>query len=448
MRERVPDVLLSALTAPPEARRLWIAYSGGLDSHVLLHACAALQGRLRCELRAVHLDHGLHPDSAHWATHCRSVCAGLGMPLDVHRLGVDRQAGESLEAVARQARYQALADLLGPGEAVATAQHRDDQAETLLLALLRGSGVHGLAAMPARAALGEGWLLRPLLGLACDDLRAYAMRHRLDWIEDPSNADTELDRNLLRHRVLPLLRERWPAASTTLSRSAAHCAEAAALIDDSADERLPQLVGGRPGTLSVQGLRTLKPAQARAVLRRWLMAAGFGPPDRQRLARILDEVLPARADADPLVAWNCCEVRRYRDDLFALAPLPIMPPARTMGWDGTRALQLPLGLGQLEITEAGLPPPHDLKVRIGSRGEPPLRCIRSGAAGRSLKDLFQQAGIPPWLRAFVPVIERNGRLDVVAGVARCREEAAPVIWTGHPWMELGVFSDGVPPLAR
>ena len=448
MSELIPNLLLSALTARPAAARLWIAYSGGLDSHALLHAAAGLRDRLGSELRAVHLDHQLHPQSARWSAHCRRICAELDVPMTGRRLAVERQRGESLEALAREARYAALAALLGPDDAVVMAQHRDDQAETLLLALLRGSGVHGLAAMPVRSPLGAGHLLRPLLGVDRAALRAYAERHRLEWIEDPSNMDTTHDRNLLRHRVLPLLRERWPALAATLTRSAAHCAEAAALIDGLADERLPVLAGGRPGTLSVRRLRALEPAVARAVLRRWLMRAGFGPPDQGRLGRILDEVLPARVDADPLVAWGSCEVRRYRDDLFALAPLPALPKGWTAPWDGIGTLALPDALGRLV---PGEPVPHGgagLRVSLGPGAGASLRCRRAIGPRRSLKELFQQAGVPPWLRRYVPLVEREGRLEVICGVARCGDAAPTVIWEGHPWMALGVFAVGVPPLAR
>jgi len=448
MPELSPDALLPALTATPAPPRLWIAYSGGLDSHVLLHACAALRGRLGGELRAVHLDHGLHPDSPGWAAHCRGICEALEVPLTVWRLRVVVNPGDSLEAVARAARYAALAELLGPDEVVATAQHRDDQAETLLLALLRGSGVHGLAAMPACSALGAGRLLRPLLGFDRADLQAYAERHGLEWIEDPSNADPGLDRNFLRHRVLPALRGRWPAAAATLARSAGHCAEAAGLIDVAADGQLAVLAGSRPGTLSVTGLRVLEPAPARAVVRRWLAVGGFRRPDRRRLGRVLDEVLPARADADPLVAWDGCEVRRYRDDLFALAPLPAPPPEQAIAWDGIGPLALPNGLGRLVPATGAGAAPSDLTVLIGSRSGPPLRCQRPGGPSRSLKDLFQQAGVPPWLRIHVPLLRRGGHLVAVAGVARCGESPPALTWEGHPWTGLGVFSDAVPPAAR
>ena len=426
---------LRLLFAQSTPRRLWIAYSGGCDSHALLHACVQLRTESELTLSAIHVDHGLHADSSTWARHCRAVCHVLGVEYHERQAQIERHPGDSLEALARSARNRIFADCLGPGDWLATAQHRDDQAETLLLALLRGSGVHGLAAMPERAALGSGTLIRPLLDVAQSDLRAYAEEHQLRWIEDPSNQDVDFDRNLLRHQVMPVLRQRWPSASTTITRSAAHCAEAAALIDTLADEQWPTVAGSRPGTLSAARLMTLAPERARAVLRRWLARQGFRAPNQRRLRAILGEVLRARADAQPRVAWDGCELRRYRDDLFALAPLPPCPET-VLSWDGRQPLQLPMGLGTLRLEAddsarpAGgsascqaLPHASSMTLRFGLPG---LYCRQPNRPSRSLKNLFQQSDVPAWLRAYVPLLlDRQGDLLAVAGVASCGCDGAP-----------------------
>ncbi|MFP4246668.1 MAG: tRNA lysidine(34) synthetase TilS [Halochromatium sp.] len=454
------DRLAPLLTEQPRPARLWIAYSGGVDSTVLLHACAQLRDALDLDLslKAIHIDHGLHPRSADWARHCRRVCDQLGVAYQVRQARIARQPGESLEALARAARQRLFADCLEPGDWLATAQHRDDQAETLLLALLRGSGVHGLAAMPARAALGAGVLVRPLLDVSQADLRAYAEEHRLRWIEDPSNQDLDFDRNLLRHQVMPILRQRWPSAATTIARSAAHCAEAAALIDTLADEQLPTVAGSRPGTLSAARLSTLAPERARAVLRRWLARQGFRATNRRRLETILGEVLCARADAQPLVAWDGCELRRYRDDLFALAPLPPRPET-ALGWDGWQPLQLPMGLGTLSLEAAdsarpaaglascqALPHAPSMTVRFG---RPRLPCRQPNRPSRTLKNLFQQSGVPAWLRPYVPLlVDGQGDLLAVAGVTGCGcdrgsrpgQRMLSLRWERHPWTHLGLFA--------
>jgi tRNA(Ile)-lysidine synthase len=428
------ETLLAAFGRWPTPARLWIAYSGGCDSHVLLHTCARIRDRLRVPLRAIHVDHGLHPQSQRWSAHCRAVCDRLQIPLSVHHLQLERCSGESLEAQARESRYRAFAEVLAEGDAIATAQHLDDQAETLLLALLRGSGVHGLAAMPARAALGRGHLLRPLLGVERAALQAYAEQHRLRWLDDPTNAVLAFDRNRLRHQVLPVLRERWPAAARTIARSAGHCAEAATLLDAVADDALPRLEGTHSGSLSVTRLVRLEPARARLMLRRWLTARGFGLPNSARLNRILTDVLCARRDASPLVAWDGCEVRRYRDDLFALAPLPHTPPSG-LRWSSDSVLELPAGLGRLEWV--GEPQPTTVNVCFSKPGQ---HCLQPGRPRRPVRKLFQEAGIPSWLRPLVPRLTGvDGSLLLVPGVCGCGLPEDAVRWIGHPWQGLGWF---------
>jgi len=217
---------------------VYVAYSGGLDSHVLLHALSGLASDYPFSLKAIHIDHSLQLQSPAWADHCQQVCDGMSVPLTIRTLSIDQKKGESLEAVARDARYAALAECLPEGGLCMTAQHRNDQTETLLLQLLRGAGVHGLAAMPASKNFSTGRLLRPLLHFSREDLLDYANRHRLVWIEDPSNQDNRFDRNFLRNEVLPVLRERWPGMDKSLSRSARHAASAATMLDDIASSDL------------------------------------------------------------------------------------------------------------------------------------------------------------------------------------------------------------------
>jgi len=205
-----PDPLLQQLLRYPQPPAYWVAYSGGLDSHVLLHALASLRGRLAAGIGAVHVNHGLQADALHWETHCRHVCEGLGVRYVPLRVTAAAAAGESPEAAARAARYTALADWLPERHCLLTAQHQDDQAETLLLQLLRGSGVHGLAAMPDMAVLGAGRHQRPLLAFSRAQLHHYAAAHRLDWIDDPSNTDTAFDRNYLRQQGALAGRSRKP----------------------------------------------------------------------------------------------------------------------------------------------------------------------------------------------------------------------------------------------
>lgn len=440
---------LVALLGPrfPTDGRLWVAYSGGLDSSALLHASVTLfatrsREPIARELRAVHVDHGLSPESARWAAHCRRQCKRLRVPLVERRVQRLRQRGESLEAVAREARYAVFRELLLEGDMLATAQHRDDQAETLLLALLRGSGVHGLAAMPKRSRLGAGLLLRPLLGFSHADLEDYARSTGLAWLEDPGNTDPRFDRNRLRHQVLPLLRPRWPAFDATLARSAAHCAEAAELLDGLAGQLLASVGGTRAGTLSISGLTGLTGAHCRLVLRHWLVRQGFAIPDRNRLRRIIDELMAATADRAPLVAWQGCEVRRYRDDLYALTPLPPPPPSELIPLDSQRPIALPGALGRLRVpsTYAGRGALSVCFRRPGMRG----RVVAGGVPhhSRSLKQLFQEAGVPAWIRPYVPLVLIDGELCAVAGLPPCNADLGSPSWEGHPWERFGLLNSG------
>ncbi|WP_296809031.1 tRNA lysidine(34) synthetase TilS [Thiocapsa sp.] len=452
MTGRVPERLAEALRRLGPSGDYWIAFSGGTDSTALLHAAAALRDDSRGALRAIHIDHGLHPDSPLWSDHCRRICDALGVQLVVRRLNLKPISGESLEAMAREARYRVLADMLRPGDLMLTAHNQDDQAETLLLALLRGSGVHGLAAMPREAELGQGRLVRPLLDIPRETLERYVRAFGLTCIEDPSNASVRMDRNYLRNSVVPLLRARWPGLSATLSRSAGHCAETARLVDGLAAELMDACAGAYSGTLGIRALGALERSRCKAVLRLWLRRRGFALPDMRHLARILDEVLTARADADPLVAWSGCEVRRYRDDLFALAPLPPPPGALTIRRAPSGVppvLELPSGLGWLQwpdaskVAEQTRWPDGAPTVRFGSIGQ---TCRpRSTSRRRTLKNLFQEAGIPRWLRPYVPLVFSGDTLIGVAGVCGCHDELRDPAthdvpqWHGHPWEDLGLF---------
>ncbi len=403
----------------PETRRWVVAYSGGVDSHVLLHLLAT--AKLGRAVAAIYVDHGLHPASGRWGDHCATVCKSLGVVFQ--GLQVDARPGprESPEDAARRARYGALGTWLQAGDVLLTAHHRDDQAETLLLQLLRGAGPHGLAAMPAAADLGGIPLLRPLLDTERAAILDYAHRHALNWIEDSSNADTGLDRNYLRHHVLPLLRQRWPAAGRALGRSARLCAEAAQLLDRQADADLATAAGGRSDALTVTVLATLDEVRLRNALRRWLRRLGLPTPGATHLERVRGEVLGAGADRNPRLAWPGAELRRYRERLYALAPRPAHDPGQVLSWsDPAQPLDLP-GDGRLELrptTGAGLRAAaltgRVLTVRFRQGGE---RFQPVGRRhGQELKKLLQEAGVPPWERRRLPLLYVDDELAAVGGL--------------------------------
>jgi tRNA(Ile)-lysidine synthase len=416
------DRLYQVLSGWPRPSRYRVALSGGLDSTVLLHALASLRERLDAPLAAIHADHGLQAGSAAWTDQCAKFCAALDIPFEGVRLGLKPAPGESIEAVARQARYAAFAATMQPGELLLSAQHRDDQAETVLLQLLRGAGVAGLAAMPALSELGPGSLGRPLLEVTRAQLAAYASEHDLEWIEDPSNAALDFDRNYLRHEVVPRLKARWPAAAETLSRSASHCATAdqalrALAADDLAQCRLSE------HRLAIAPLLQLPAERRNHLLRAWIACAGLPLPPTHKLERVLLEVIPARPDAAPLVTWPGAELRRYRDALWLTPPLPPAEPDWQADWSGAQALLLPAGLGELTAEQAtgGIDPARWQagRKRVGFRREG-LSCTPVGRQGsRPLKKLFQELGVPPWLRERVPLLFIDGELAAVGDLCVC-----------------------------
>lgn len=398
---------------PPSARCV-VAYSGGPDSHVLLHLCARLPG---IGLRAIHVHHGLQAQADDWAAHCAAVCGALRTPLDIVRVDARPEKGQSPEEAARTARYRVLRERLGDGEILLTAHHADDQAETLLLQLLRGAGVHGLAGMPECTGFGPGLLVRPLLSFSRAALLDYATAHKLCWVEDASNADESYDRNFLRQQIMPRLLQRWPAAPEVLARSAAHCAEAARILDERAREWLPLVQGMQKDTLRIAPLTELAESDQRLVLRAWLRANGFRMPAAHILERVLREAIPARRDRTPRVEWSEGEIRRYRDHLYLLKPLPSVPLYWQAPWRGEAPLTVPDGrtLHAMREKGAGIAPefwrPEAIEVRYRRGGE---RCRLPGRAGtHELKKLLQEAGLPPWERERLPLLYIAGQLAAV-----------------------------------
>lgn len=411
------------LTSPPPSPGcpVRVAFSGGMDSTVLLHWLASSPAVRASGLRALHVDHGLQADAAAWAAHCADACTGLGIEFESRRVAVvDR--GDGPEAAARASRYAALADGLRPGERVALAHHRDDQAETVLLRLLRGSG-DGLAAMRPLRRFSTGWLWRPLLDQPRETLARYAREHGLAWVEDPSNAASHADRNFLRLQVLPLLAGRWPGAAAGLARSATLLATQADLLAGEDARRLAQVQGLDPATVSVPALEALAPAWRDRALRHWVQGQGLPPLPPQGLRAIAEELLPARGDGEPAFAWSGAVVRRWRDLLYAGPALAPLPADFTGEWDGCAPLPLPTG--DVLSLMPGFAFDAPLRVHTRQGGE---RLVLPGRAHSSeLKHVLQELGLPPWLRARLPLLSApDGQLLAAGDVAI----AAPL----HDWL--------------
>ena len=412
---------------------LAVGYSGGMDSTVLLQALAQSSAALARGLRVLHIDHGLNPRSAEWEQHCRAEAARLDLPFSATRVQVITDAGHGIEDAARKARYVAFAGLLQTGEILVLAQHRDDQAETILLKLLRGAGPQGLGGMRAMRQCGKGYLWRPLLDLPRAALSAYAQAHGLRWIEDPSNADTRLARNYLRAEILPRLSAHWPEASRALAHSATWARQAADFIEAQAEQALGALRGPDPATLGWRGWLDLPQALRDAVLRQWLRELQLDEPAHFHVAELERQLRNAAPDRNPCVCWKDTDVRRYRDLIYAMPRVKAVPEDWHSAWDGT-CLDLPGGGSLLLLDHAGIQVDGaDLQVRLRKGGEKMRPADKPHT--RELRLLLQEAGVPPWIRPRVPLIFANDEL-IAAGdlilsdtaIALCARLGACIAW--------------------
>jgi tRNA(Ile)-lysidine synthase len=401
-------------------RSVLVAFSGGLDSTVLLHKLVSWRDQAPgVALRAIHIHHGLSANADAWATHCEQICAQWRVPLEVVKVTL-ADDGLGIEAQAREARYAAFRAVLLPGEVLVTAQHLDDQCETLLLALKRGSGPAGLSAMAAESDFAGSKLLRPLLNEKRQDLECWAVAHQLRWIEDESNQDDAYDRNFLRLRVLPLLTQRWPHFADAAARSAALCGEQEQLLDELLAQELNALMG-EAGQLAIEPLMNVSEPRRAALLRRWLAQHQAAMPSRAMLERLWQEVALARDDANPLLRLGQFEVRRFQQQLWWIPVYTRQIPVMIEWANITQPLSLPDG-GKLQLmtgTEIRAPRVNEpVSVRFTASGT--LHIVgRNG--GRKLKKIWQEMGVAPWLRETTPLLFYGETLIAAAGYFVTRE---------------------------
>lgn len=396
---------------------LCVAFSGGTDSTALLHVLAQLPKARERRLRALHVDHGLHPDSPDWAAHCTRFCESLDVPLSVLRVAVDTTRGEGIEAAARRARYAAFAESLHDGEWLALAHHRDDQIETVLLKLLRGAGPDGLGGMRARRPFGRGVLWRPLLETSREELHNYLIINAIHGLDDPANSDPRFARNILRHEVLPVIARHWPHAEASILHAARLCRAASKYLARDADNAL-SLLRREDASLDADAWRALPEALRAPVLDQWLRECDLPVPTDAQRRELERQTADAAEDAVPCIAWHGAEVRIWDGRLHATPPLPSPPADWQSNWDGT-PIALPETCGTLttEVTNDAAPadgaifnPPLSVRLRRGGERIKPVGDPHT----RELRDLFQQARIPPWLRARCPLIYADDELIAVA----------------------------------
>lgn len=420
------QLIAQALAAKPGLRRIVVGLSGGLDSTALLHLTHQwwLQQPAdhRPALHAIHINHQLQPQAEQWQQQCAEMCARWQIECTVRKVLVNTEAG-SLETVARQARYAAFREFLQSGDGLLLAHHRDDQVETMLQRLARGSGPLGLGAMTSCSEQHGFTLLRPLLAVDRVQLEQFAHDHDLAWVDDPSNRDPAMERNFIRLRLLPQWRNARPQLNQALARSARLARESALLLDELAalDLGQPRADGG----LQTSALQGLGLARQKNLLRYWLRRQGVQPPSETITLRILNEVLTAAPDGQPLVAWGHNSVRRYQSTLYALnRPLPEPGGLAIPVNQFERPHALPLGRLLVNasapafsrralLEESGLEP---LTVRFRRGGE---RLQLPGRPMKPLKDLFQEEGVPPWLRGLWPILWRGDQIAGLPGLWVC-----------------------------
>ena len=407
--DAIPDHL--RLSLADVRGRLVLGYSGGLDSSVLL--AGLCRAGLAQRVLAVHVHHGLHADADQWLAHCQHQAGLAGVDFIAERVDVSGRG--NLEQRARRARRQALLSHVGEQDALLLAHHRQDQAETLMLRLLRGAGARGLAAMAALQRWQGRDICRPLLGVARVDLAQAARVWQLQWIEDPANSQLHFDRNFLRHRVMPVLAERWPEAGQSLQLTASVLAEQAQLLDELAEQDF-STCDGAGDSLALAGWQALSPARRRNLIYGWCRRRGMRPPPADRVARIDTELVPAAEDRQPEIRWSDGVLLRYRQRLWLVSPTAREPLSGRHLWHPQWQSRLGLGVisvclareGELVFRASGRP----LQVRGAEGGE---RILLRGQH-RQVSELWRAAGIPPWQRQRLPLFFVDGELVAAAAI--------------------------------
>lgn len=394
-------------------QKILLAFSGGIDSTVLLHLLVALKHPYNLQLRAIYVHHGLSPHANNWAKHVQQICREFQIPCHIEHIMVD--GTRNVEAQARHARYEAIAAHLRKDEVVMTAQHLDDQCETFLLALKRGSGPTGLAAMPTVISFYSSQFIRPFLSIPRKKIEAYAHAHNLQWVEDESNDDCRYDRNFLRLSVIPILMQRWPHFNEMVARSAALCAEETELLNELIAEEMTSCLAPNK-TLRLSPLHAMSFLKRNAILRAWLKLHRVTMPSRQQLDLLWDTVACAKVDANPQFKLGQHTVRRFQNALHVITPHASLSQC-VLPWDLTAPLVLPNMIGFLKCLPKGSlrKPQSDETVTIRFRGHGNVTIV-GRSRSRSLKKLWQECGIPPWQRDQIPLLYYNELLITAVGV--------------------------------
>lgn len=412
-----PEALCAPVRNLPPHSRLRIALSGGMDSVLLLHVAARLYADTG-QLSALHVNHQLQANADHTEQFCQKLCGELGVPLDVRRVVIngrendDSGSSGGVEEAARKARYDVFEEVLTSGELLLMAHHGDDQAETVLFRLLRGTGVAGLGGMPRSRPLGNGALYRPLLAFGRSELEAWATEKGIDWVEDPSNTDERFDRNFLRQSIMPLLKARWPSLVNRVAHSARSCREGDELAGKLAEIRFQQCATEQ-GALNVDALGQLVPAEQKNLVRWWILRNRYAPPSIADWPQVIGDLINAPADREPELRGNGYAVRRYQGSLYLVGERSAPPLVRLTLVPGQERVWGEWRLRLVAVANPETPVP-DIRISTRAGGER-IRPVPDGPS-KSLKNWLQEKNIPPWERARLPLLlEVKGGNEEVVG---------------------------------
>ena len=411
--------------------RLVVALSGGVDSVVLLYLLSIFRkANPQYTVLAHNVNHGLSKNAQQWAEFCQILCKQLDITLVCSKVTIENRARKSLEALARDARYNCFQKAMQLGDVILTGHHQDDQLETLLLALKRGSGSTGLQGIRPVQSFYHGHLLRPLLNFSRQQIVDYAIEHQLNWIEDESNLDTGFDRNFIRQKISPLLVERWPAIAQSVSRTAQLCQEQQSLLEEVAEQDLAvcESIHLNQQVLMVPKLLEFSAARRNNVIRFWLKINGLEYPSNKQLKVLWDEVALASADKQPKLILGAYSVRRYRESLYIVNEEEMILPEQPIFWSGEPLLELIQGRISVDFSklDALMAEKHEIKCCFRHHLDSNLTCLPEGRnKARSIKKLLHEYQVPPWYRNHIVFILIDQKLVQALGVWRCQTDRLP-----------------------
>lgn len=416
------EILLQSIDQYSACNTIWLGFSGGVDSHALLHALFTLKKKnYPWEVKVVHVNHQLHPKASQWVEFCQNCCQSYGFPLIVYTLDSSPPKGASVEAFAREKRYEIFKSLIKEGDLFFTAHHKDDQAETFLLQLFRGAGIRGLSGIRQKVPLGQGTLVRPLLQISREAIEHYAKENHLTWIQDPSNTNDCYDRNYIRHHVLPVIKQRWPSVSTTIARTASHCLQSDIVLWNEARNQFFNAYDTHHDALNLTFFSMLTMQQIKDIIRYFFEYKGYKFPTAAHIDTIFQTVIGSKYDKNPELRIGNAIVRRNKNLLY-LEPFLSLDELSIKSYEKSfelkDSLKLPFGVGTLRLRRnmgIGLDLPEQASCIVRFRRGGETIQLFSQKISKKVKKLLNEWNVPPWQRKLLPFVYYQNELVAIVG---------------------------------